>query len=264
MALEILHRKAEAPIRTTPLLFVHGAWHGAWCWDEHLLLYFARKGYEAYAVSLRGHGGSSGRLAWASVKNYVTDVAQVADQITATHGHRPAVIGHSLGGFVVQKYLEKHAAPAGVLVASIPVRGFFPAFVRYIRRHPLPALLTMLTLNPRHMLGTQELFHKTMLSPDFSREQVRRYFGKTNRESFRVALDTMFLNLPKPKSVTAPMLVMAAANDYLFTHYEQQRTAQAYNALLDILPDTAHDMMLEKDWQTLADRVARWLDEQGI
>ena len=40
------------------LLFVHGTWHAAWCWDEHFLDFFASKGHHALAVSLRGHGGS--------------------------------------------------------------------------------------------------------------------------------------------------------------------------------------------------------------
>jgi len=30
--------------KATPLVFVHGAWHGAWCWDEFFLPCFADKG----------------------------------------------------------------------------------------------------------------------------------------------------------------------------------------------------------------------------
>jgi hypothetical protein len=58
--LEVITRKPSTPQKTTPLLFVHGSWHAAWCWDEHFLPYFADCGYEAHAVSLRGHGGSEG------------------------------------------------------------------------------------------------------------------------------------------------------------------------------------------------------------
>jgi pimeloyl-ACP methyl ester carboxylesterase len=49
------HARSDRP---TPLLFVHGAWHGAWCWDEYFLDFFAGRGYRALAVSLRGHGNS--------------------------------------------------------------------------------------------------------------------------------------------------------------------------------------------------------------
>ncbi|MBC7517162.1 MAG: alpha/beta hydrolase [Alkalinema sp. FL-bin-369] len=44
----------------SPIFFVHGAWHAAWC-RENFLPYFANHGYAAYAVSLRGHGTSEGR-----------------------------------------------------------------------------------------------------------------------------------------------------------------------------------------------------------
>ena len=78
-------------------------------------------GYRALAVNLRGHRGSatSKPLRKCSIADYVDDVASVADTLQA----RPVVIGHSMGGFVVQKYLESHEAPAGVLVASFPPGG---------------------------------------------------------------------------------------------------------------------------------------------
>ncbi|WP_181447434.1 hypothetical protein [Mycolicibacterium vulneris] len=34
---EVIDRGTCTAAHPAPLLFVHGAWHGAWCWDEHLL-----------------------------------------------------------------------------------------------------------------------------------------------------------------------------------------------------------------------------------
>ncbi len=42
--------------RPNPILFVHGAFHGAWAWEEYFLPYFADKGYEVHALNWRGHG----------------------------------------------------------------------------------------------------------------------------------------------------------------------------------------------------------------
>src|SRR5882757_2285721 len=113
-----VHRCSCGESHPAPLLFVHGANHAAWCWDEHFLEFFADKGYRALAVSLRGHGRSptSKPLRKCSVADYVDDVASVADTLDTG----PVIIGHSMGGFVVQKYLESHDAPAGVLLASFP------------------------------------------------------------------------------------------------------------------------------------------------
>src|SRR6185312_8522066 len=99
---------AEHPV---PLLFVHGGWHGAWCW-QHFLDYFAAEGYRAVAVSLRGHGTSptTKPLQNVSIADYIDDVRSVADDL----GGRPVLVGHSLGGYVVQRYLEHRVAPAAV------------------------------------------------------------------------------------------------------------------------------------------------------
>ena len=59
--LEVIDKGSCSEAHQVPLLFVHGAWHAAWCWDEHFFDYFADKGYRALAVSLRGHGGSPAR-----------------------------------------------------------------------------------------------------------------------------------------------------------------------------------------------------------
>ena len=36
MKLEILSEKPKGTPKQTPILFVHGAWHGAWCWEKFL------------------------------------------------------------------------------------------------------------------------------------------------------------------------------------------------------------------------------------
>lgn len=83
---ELIVRKPERQTKATPLLFIHGAWHGAWCWDEYFLPYFAQQGYAVYALSLRGHGQSADkeRLRWASAKDYVEDVAETVAQRVKT------------------------------------------------------------------------------------------------------------------------------------------------------------------------------------
>jgi pimeloyl-ACP methyl ester carboxylesterase len=80
MKLEVIARESRGRKPHTPLLFVHGSCHGAWCWAENFLDYFAAHSYSSYALSLRGHGQSDGKdvVQWASVKDYVADVAHVA------------------------------------------------------------------------------------------------------------------------------------------------------------------------------------------
>ncbi len=53
--LEILDKGVRTARHPTPIVFVHGGYHAAWCWDEHFLDYFADLGYRVVAPSLRAH-----------------------------------------------------------------------------------------------------------------------------------------------------------------------------------------------------------------
>lgn len=109
-------------------------WHGAWCWDEHFLDFFADKGFRAVAVSLRGHGASTLPQSLNSVTLPTTSTMHLpaVDML----GSEPALIGHSLGCFVVQSYLEKHDAPAAVLLEPATPRGMRRSAMHMFRRNP--------------------------------------------------------------------------------------------------------------------------------
>jgi pimeloyl-ACP methyl ester carboxylesterase len=83
MKLEMNSKYPVGKRRPTPLLFIHGALHGAWCWDGRFLDYFAQHDYAAYAVNLRGQGNSEGleKLRWTRIADYVEDVANAARQL---------------------------------------------------------------------------------------------------------------------------------------------------------------------------------------
>jgi len=57
----------------------------------------------------------------------------------------PVVIGHSLGGAILQKYMENHQLPAAVLLASLPPKGMPPMVLGVLRRHPIPTLTDWIT-----------------------------------------------------------------------------------------------------------------------
>ena len=262
MQLEVLSQEPQSHVRPTPVLFVHGMWHAAWCWEEHFLPYFAQRGYVSHALSLRGHGGSQGRegLRWTSLADYVSDVREVVEQLERP----PVLVGHSMGGMIVQKYLEKHPAPAAVLLASPPPKGVLSATLRVARRHPLAFIKTNVTLSLYPIIGKPRLTREAFFSDDLSEEAVQRYFSRMQDESYRAYLDIMVFNLPRPKEVDAPILVLGAANDRIITPGEIKATALAYNTQGEIFPDMAHDMMLEAGWQAVADRILGWLSEKRL
>jgi alpha-beta hydrolase superfamily lysophospholipase len=95
----------------TGILLVHGAWHGPWCWDR-LAERLAGHGHQVQAVQLRGHDRPRGRI-WHRVHHYVQDVGESAARFVEP----PVLVGHSLGGLIVQKYLEHGPVQAASLLA---------------------------------------------------------------------------------------------------------------------------------------------------
>lgn len=256
-ALEVIARECDGESSYPPLLFVHGSCHAAWCWDEHFLPYFAQRGFDAHALSLRGHGASAPprSLRWTSIASYVADVARVAADLRA----EPVVIGHSLGGFVVQKYLERHDSPGAVLVAPAPRRGRGRSAVRLVLRAPTLSARLLLTMQPRTLFATPELCRRLLFSPGTSDEVVNRCAERIGRESFRAWLEMLVLRLDARRIGSTPMLILGAAGDRLISGDALRTTAGDYGAELTMIPDMAHDMMLEDNWREAAEAMHAWL-----
>lgn len=263
MRLEVISLQPEQKQFETPLLFVHGAWHGAWCWAENFLPYFAAKGYAVHALSLRGHGGSSGRekLRWARGRDYVADVREVAQTLP----DMPILVAHSMGGYVTQKYLEKYEARAAVLMASVPSKGVLRTTLNIARHYPLPFLRVNLKLSLYPLVETVEQTRALFFSADMPKAQVQRYFEQIQDESYMAFLDMLVLALPRPKKVPPlPMLILGGNEDAIFTPAEIEYTANAYNAEWELFPKMAHDMMLEAKWEAAAERMAGWLEQHAV
>jgi pimeloyl-ACP methyl ester carboxylesterase len=258
MKLEIISRYPSADTRPTPLLFVHGALHGAWCWDVHFLDYFARAGFAAHAVNLRGHGHSEGRdkLRWTRIADFVDDLSNTARQLPTP----PVLIGHSMGGFIIEKYLEDHSAPGAVLLTTPPPTGLLGAALRIARRHPLIFAKINLTCSLFPLVRTPELAREAFFSEDLPEEELLQYWGKMQDDAFLGFLDMVMLDLPKPSNTGIPMLVLGAARDNMLQRSEIQATARAYSTEAEFLADVAHNLMLELRWQVAAERILVWLN----
>jgi len=256
--LERIDKGSATESHPVPLLFVHGAWHGAWCWDEHFLDFFADRGYACHALSLRGHGASPGRdrLRWTRIREYVSDIAETAAQLPTP----PILIGHSMGGFAVQKYLERHTAAGAVLVAAVPPTGVLRVTLYVARRHPVLLAKVNATMRLGPLVGTPELARDLLFSACTPDEQVNTYQQRLQDESYLAFLDMLALDLVKSKHVDrVPMLVLGAEHDAVVTQRQIRRTAAVYGAEAEILPGLGHDVMLEPGWQAVAERIDGWL-----
>jgi pimeloyl-ACP methyl ester carboxylesterase len=259
--LELIEKGSPSGAHPTPLLFVHGGWHAAWCWEDHFLGFFADNGFRAVAVSLRGHGGSTRPkpLHFCSITDYVDDVAAAASIL----GTDPVVIGHSMGGFVVQKYLENHHAPAGVLMASMPSRAVHRAAValRVMRRHPAATLRSWTVGTTADLVNTPRLTRDHFFSTHSPEHVVEACAERLQAESIRAP---GWLVPSRPDRVTTPLLVLGREIDRTITNDAVHATADAYGTGAEFIPGMGHNMMLEPGWPNVAERIHSWLTDQGM
>jgi pimeloyl-ACP methyl ester carboxylesterase len=260
--LEIISEQPKGNPRAVPILFVHGAWHGAWCWEKHFLPYFAQNGYASYALSLRGHGDSERPKCFRCMRisDYVADVGRAVGQLP----EMPVLVGHSMGGLVVQKYLEENDAPASVLLASVPVKGVLRTAFRLACRHFWAFMKANLTLSLYPIIGKPELSREAFFSKDIPAGTLNDYFNLMQDESYMAFLDMMIFSLPNPEKISTDLLIIGASEDTIFYPDEIESIAAAYGKKPEIFQGMAHDMMLEIGWQAVADRIIGWLEEKGM
>jgi non-heme chloroperoxidase len=253
---EVLSCLPQNPRFATPLLFIHGAFCGAWMFADDWLGRFADAGFAAHALSLRGHGNSidRDRLDFISIDEYVEDVAVVADWL----GLPPALIGHSMGGFVAQKYLEEHAAPAAALLCSVPPQGLAASQMRLFLK--APGLLQELNnaLNGRRV--DRAMARRTLFGQPVSDEVVDAFIARAQPESLRAIMDMSGLDLPRLAPwQRPPMLIAGCGRDVLIPPFMVESNALAYSVEPVIFPDMGHILTHDLDEAKAARTVSDWL-----
>ena len=108
---------------------------------------------------------------------------------------------------------------------------------------------------------TNTLQDAAPLSADADERKVAEYVGRFGGESYRAALE-MIYNLPRPRKIKTPLLVVGARDDAIIAPNKIEKTARAFKADCEIFPDTAHDTMLERGWQKVADFMTGWLEKR--
>jgi 3-oxoadipate enol-lactonase len=148
--------EAAGDPKLTPLVFLHGIGGAARAWRGQLEFFGDR--YHAIAWDMPGYGGSM-PLPGVSIAAISDALQDFLEQIGAS---RPVLVGHSIGGMIVQQWLVKHprTAAAVVLAQTSPAFGkadgdWQKSFIE-ARLGPLDRGETMASLAPilvRELIG---------------------------------------------------------------------------------------------------------------
>jgi 3-oxoadipate enol-lactonase len=206
----------------TPLVFLHGIGGAARAWRGQIAAFSDR--YSALAWDMPGYGGSA-PLPSVSIAT-LADALQ--DFLQAIGGPRPILVGHSIGGMIVQQWLTQHprSAAAVVLAQTSPAFGsaagdWQKQFIE-ARLGPLDRGETMTSLAPtlvKELVGDDpdadgmEVARDCMSSvPQASyRASMLALLGFDQRKALgNIAVPTLVLSGSKDKNAPAPMMAKMA------------------------------------------------------
>lgn len=261
LALEtIVSRPAHPRPHAPRVLLVHGICVGAWVWEANFMPYLADAGFEVHALSLRGHGASAGREGlddW-RLADYTEDVRRTV----AALGDGPLiVVGHSLGGAVVQDWLRGGGHAAGIaLLASVPPWGLaYSAWQMWLSSPDLFRQMARLSLSEAAMLDPA-VMRAHLFSNDLPDADYARFARRVQGESRRVGVELQGWRPFAPMPWQAPPTFVLGGLDDRFIRPDAVRgTATYYGVAPVLVPRLAHALMLEPRWEDAAGPLRDWL-----
>jgi pimeloyl-ACP methyl ester carboxylesterase len=255
--------RAEGQLKI-PVLLVHGTFGNSAIWDapgRSVMDYLAARGYDVYALDLRGMGQSDRPASYWTIGllDRVQDVTAVAGHILTTTGRRSVVAGHSQGGLLAG--LAAWSSPElfqGVGLFSISGNGFYlpPAFVALMqqviesgvdRYHGDPGLFFALAFGLDPVTGR----------PTIGPEAFAEHYAASEADSVRVILEELSpayydaVIAPIWPGILMPALVVDGSLDLIVG---DERATVLYDVLgsedkeLVLLPRNSHTWFAEDNF----------------
>jgi pimeloyl-ACP methyl ester carboxylesterase len=262
-ALELIEARPDGAPVGAPVLFVHGAFGGAWMWRELFLPLFARRGRTAVAVSLRGHGASEGRRELRDVR--LTDYLDDLRRALALFSQPPVVIGHSLGGLLAQMLIGREEMRGLVLAASLPPEGMLLLSPRLAVTDPFIWIESFLGTVANRRLPVAAAMLQLLFSEGLPRDLALRYASMMTPEAPHALADA---HLPQAVLSAAlyrlPTLVVAGDIDRIVWRASTLRTALYHGAAHRTVEGLGHLMMLDLGAERVARLILDWLDDNDL
>ncbi|MCB2187953.1 MAG: alpha/beta hydrolase [Deltaproteobacteria bacterium] len=251
----LLRRATPAP-GGREVLFIHGAWHGPWCWDG-LWETAARAGHGVSLLELPGHGEEPWPL---PPLTSLADYADLARRAAASLG-RPVLVGHSLGGWLIQKILEVADLPA-FLLAPVPGAGLpLLRLARLMAEFPAQVLPC---LAGRPLVIATPAMQARLFHGRLPLAAVERLWPRLVPEPALAALELgLGLTRARPRPGREPRLVLAPGADYFIPAAAFAHLAGKLGARLTVLPDMPHNPWLEDPAGLVARQLAEFLAGQA-
>ena len=248
-----------------PVVFVHGLWLLDTSWDRWAEFFEAA----GYAAVTPGWPDDPATVEEARANpdvfanKSVGDVAAYQQAIVEKLDRKPAIIGHSFGGLLVQMLAGRGLSAATVAIDPAPSRGVLPLPASALKASA--AVLTNPANRHRAVALTFEQF-KYGFANAVSDEEAHELYQKFHVAGSGVPIfQAAFANINPRTEVKAdnlnpdrgPLLVISGEYDHQVPHaiahatYERQRKNAGTTEFAE-LPGRGHSLTIDSGWQEVA------------
>ncbi len=258
-----------------PVLFVHGLWllTGSWKgWAEM----FEAAGYAPIAADWPGDPATPEAARanpQALAGNSIGTVLSHLETIVGALDRKPILIGHSMGGLLVQMLAAKVGAPATVAISPAPFRGVLPLPLAALRSG-FPVLSNPLNARRAKQLTPAQFrygFANTLDDSEASRLYAEFHAPAPGRPLFQAGLANINpwteARVPRRAENRGPLLIVAAGKDHTVpaamsrAAYRIQKRNPPATELLS-LPGAGHSLVIDNGWETVAQRALDFIEAQ--
>jgi pimeloyl-ACP methyl ester carboxylesterase len=201
-----------------------------------------------------------GRLTLSSVLEHMASVVRGLDE-------KPILVGHSMGGLIVQLLRQRDLAAASVAIDSAPPQLVFTTSWSFLRSNWPHINPFAQRSEPIEM--TFKRFQYAFVN-GLPAEEQRAAFGRNVvPESRRVPAESLtqaaHIDFRKPGS---PLLFIAGSNDHIIPALLNRKNHARYHAsgsTVDFkeFPGRTHFIIGQKGWEEVTGWVERWLENVG-
>jgi pimeloyl-ACP methyl ester carboxylesterase len=245
-----------APNERPPLLFVHGSFCAAWVWTRYFLPAFAQAGWHGAAISLRGHGNNEGAE---NINAFgITDFLEDIEDGARLFDTEPILVGHSLGGYLVQKYALERSVRGQILLAAPSLMGLQNSSRHIATRNPMLALQLGILMAFGPARANTGLITAALFTDRKEAEKMAGTMPALQRESSRVFLEANWPDFRSPTS-RIPTLALGGDEDDFVPEFDLRYEAQFWNGHSKVLHGVPHGVMVDPSWPLVAKEMLGWL-----
>lgn len=226
-------------------LLVHGAWHGAWCWERVVPMLEAR-GHRAVAIDLPGHGSSGVRPYRVTLGSYSKSIRAAAEALP----ERPIAVGHSMGGVSITQAATDAPQLFSALVYLCAFAPLWGESLFSLGRRDAGSLVRTATSFSLTSVGLRPEGAKAAFYGDLGQEDADRAAARLCREP----LLPLAQRVSRRHQVDLPRAYIECTQDRAISLAHQRAMAARHDFARVISMDTSHSPFLSAP-EALADHL---------